>query len=185
MAGFYYPSPYQNGYGYNPYGTVQIPQPTPQQMMQPIPQQTGQQASPQQQTQIPQQSQIMNGGFVHVQSENEARQYPVAPGNSVTFIDDTQAFCYTKTMSTGQFDTPIFKKFKLVEVPDNNITQNAQKAPSEALSPQGYNLEDYALKADVAALRVEIERLESKFENINTKPKSKTTKEAEKNEQST
>lgn len=185
MAGFFYPSPYQNGYGYNPYGTVQIPQPTPQQMMQPIPQQNGQQTAPQQQAQMPQQSQIMNGGFVHVQSENDARQYPVAPGNSVTFIDDTQPFCYTKTMSTGQFDTPIFKKFKLVEVSDNNITQNAQKAPSETLSPQGYNLEDYALKADVERLRAEIERLESKFENINAKPKSKATKEAEKNEQST
>ena len=32
--------------------------------------------------------QIQNGGFINVRSELEARNYPVAPGNSVTFKND-------------------------------------------------------------------------------------------------
>lgn len=174
----YFPATYQNsGYGYNPYAAMQIPQ----QMMQPV--QQGQQAT-QQASQQPPQMQSISGGIIHVQSENEARQYPVAPGNSVTFIDDTQAFCYTKTMSTSQFDAPVFKKFKLVEVPDNSTAQNAQNTPSQTVSQQGYNFEDFALKADLETLRAEIERIENKFENATPK-RAKTVKEADKNEQST
>lgn len=184
MAGFFYPSPYQGGYGYNPYGTVQIPQPAPQQVMQPIPQQNGQQST-QQQNQMPQQSQIMNGGFVHVQSENEARQYPVVPGTSVTFIDDVQSFCYTKTMPFTQFEPPMFKKFKLVEVVENAPIQNAQESPSEPTEKNSYDLSNYALKADLDALRAEFGILVSKMESLTVKAKATPKKEADKNEQST
>ena len=59
--------------------------------------------------------QIQNGGFVSVRSEEEARNYPVAIGNSVTFHDETSAHVYTKTMGCSQFDRPVFKKYKLVE----------------------------------------------------------------------
>lgn len=59
--------------------------------------------------------QIQNGGFISVRSEQEARNYPVAIGNSVTFHDETSAHVYTKTMGFSQLDRPIFKKFKLVE----------------------------------------------------------------------
>lgn len=69
------------------------------------------------QPQFPQNNnqQIQNGGFVSVRSEEEARNYPVAIGNSVTFHDETSAHVYTKTMGCSQFDRPIFKKYKLVE----------------------------------------------------------------------
>ena len=70
------------------------------------------------QPQYPQQqasNQIQNGGFVSVRSEEEARNYPVAIGNSVTFHDETSAHVYTKTMGCSQFDRPVFKKYKLVE----------------------------------------------------------------------
>lgn len=60
-------------------------------------------------------NQIQNGGFVSVRSEEEARNYPVAIGNSVTFHDETSARVYTKTMGCSQFDRPVFKKYKLVE----------------------------------------------------------------------
>ena len=59
--------------------------------------------------------QIQNGGFVSVRSEADARNYPVAPGNSVTFKDENAPYIYTKTMGFSQLDRPIFKKFKLVE----------------------------------------------------------------------
>lgn len=59
--------------------------------------------------------QIQNGGFISVRSEQEARCYPVAIGNSVTFHDETSPHVYTKTMGFSQLDRPIFKKYKLVE----------------------------------------------------------------------
>lgn len=66
----------------------------------------------QQQPQVPQ---IQNGGFISVRNENEARSYPVAPGNSVTFKDETSPYVYTKTMGFSQLDQPIFEKYKLVK----------------------------------------------------------------------
>ena len=55
-------------------------------------------------------AQVQNGGFVTVRSEAEARAYPVAPGTSVTFKNESAPYCYTKTMGFSQFDKPIFEK---------------------------------------------------------------------------
>ena len=69
---------------------------------------------PMPQTQTPaQQSQA--SGFVSVRSEEEARNYPVAYGNSVTFKDENSPYIYTKTMGFSQLDRPIFDKYKLVK----------------------------------------------------------------------
>lgn len=54
-------------------------------------------------------------GFVSVRSEEEARNYPVAYGNSVTFKDENSPYIYTKTMGFSQLDRPIFDKYKLVK----------------------------------------------------------------------
>ena len=58
---------------------------------------------------------IQNNGFVLVRSEQEARNYPVAYGNSVTFKDETAPYVYSKTMGFSQLDRPIFEKYKLVK----------------------------------------------------------------------
>ena len=79
---------------YNPYYQ-------PQQMPQQMPQQI--------------QPQIQNGGFVSVRSEEEARNYPVAQGTSVTFKNETAPYIYTKTTGFSQLDRPMFEKFKLVK----------------------------------------------------------------------
>lgn len=173
----FFPATY-NSYGYNAFSPMQqqmFPQPNVQQI---TPQQT-QQPNVQQSIQQP-----MNGGFVHVQSEQEALQYPVAPGYSVTFRDDAHGLYYSKTMGTNQFEAPQFKKFRLVEVNDETSSQNEREVPSEPSLPGKYNFEDYALKVDLAKLRGQIEALESKFENFSAKPKSKAVKEADKSEQS-
>ena len=88
-------------------------------------QQFPQMQAPLQNMQQPQQ--IQNGGFVSVRNEGEARSYPVAPGNSITFKDETAPYVYTKTMGFSQLDRPIFEKFKLVkeEVAEpSNLPQN-------------------------------------------------------------
>lgn len=71
---------------------------------------------PTQMYQQPQQTpQIQNGGFVSVRSEEEARNYPVAQGTSVTFKNETAPYIYTKTTGFSQLDRPMFEKFKLVK----------------------------------------------------------------------
>ena len=65
------------------------------------------------QTQTP--AQQTQTGFVSVRSEEEARNFPVAYGNSVTFKDENAPYIYTKTMGFSQLDRPIFDKYKLVK----------------------------------------------------------------------
>lgn len=89
---------------------------------------------------------IQNGGFISVRSEQEARSYPVAIGNSVTFHDETSPYVYTKTMGFSQLDRPVFKKYKLVE------EKIEEEAPSEVDT----------LKTDIKKLWCEINALKRK-----------------------
>lgn len=100
--------------------------------------------------------------FVHVPSEDVARAYTVAPGGSVTFINDNAPYCYTKTAGVNQFDTPIFRKFRLVEetspVEQQKMSQNAQENNPSKITAE-------AINAEIDTLRTRIEALESKFNN--------------------
>ena len=109
------------------------------------------------------------GGIVHVQNEGVARNYPVAPGNSVTFINDTAPYCYIKTVGYMPTDPPDFRIYQRVD----NMPAEASTAPSEARNSEGYNLATDTLKGEIEALRCRIEALENK-----TKPASR--KETEK-----
>ena len=105
-----------------------------------------------QMTAQPQPMQIQNGGFVSVRSAQEAFNYPVALGNSVTFKDETAPYIYVKTRGFSQLEEPIFEQFQLVKV------DNSQKAaePVQATSTE------YALRSDLTALQEEIDLLKKK-----------------------
>lgn len=100
----------------------------------------------------PQPMQIQNGGFVSVRSAQEAFNYPVALGNSVTFKDETAPFIYVKTRGFSQLEEPIFEQFQLVKV------DNTQKAVDPAQTTSA----EYALKSDLSALQDEIDLLKKK-----------------------
>lgn len=69
-----------------------------------------------QQPQMPQiGQQAQASSIVSVRSEEEARSYPVAFGNSVTFKDENAPYIYTKTMGFSQLDTPKFERYKVVK----------------------------------------------------------------------
>ena len=51
----------------------------------------------------------IQSGFVSVQSEQEARMYPVALDNSITFMDECAPYMYVKTMGRSRFDPPTFR----------------------------------------------------------------------------
>lgn len=128
----FYPtySPYQYAPQY------QQPQYTPNAMQQPT--QTAQTYQP------PVQNQVQNGGFVTVRSEEEARNYPVAPGTSITFKNESAPYCYTKTMGFSQLEAPRFEKFRLVkEESDYTVDSHSEVEQSPV---------DYATKDDLAAV---------------------------------
>ena len=136
-----YPATYQP-MGYNPYY---------QQMM-------AQQAQQQAQGQQAQQNapQIQQSGFILVRSEDEAKNYPVAPGASVTFKDETRPYCYVKTMGFNQFDRPMFERYRLVK-------EDAPNEPKTDESGKGEEHIDYATKHDLDGIWDEIEALKSKI----------------------
>lgn len=134
---------------------------------------------PYQATSQPQQpiqpQQIHNGGYVSVRSEDEARMHPVAPGNSVTFINELAPFIYKKTMGFSQFDRPIFEIFRLVpEKPPTS--ENADKPIKDVTYAEKSEIE--ALQATIEALKGNIDTLNGKISGLEPK-KPKTKKEGE------
>ena len=152
-------SPYQNAY--NPY---QQYQPNFQQQMQ---NQSNYQQS---------QQQIQNGGFVSVHNENEARNYPIAPGNSVTFKDENAPYVYTKTQGFSQLDRPVFEKYRLVKEEEYQPQQVAQSAPTSAEKTEQASNIDYALKSDLKVLWDEIEALKKQMPKSQEEIKNKIEK---------
>ena len=110
------------------------------------------------QAQIPQQAtqpQIQNGGFITVRSAQEAYNYPVAIGNSVTFKDETAPYIYVKTRGFSQLEEPIFEQFQLVKV-DN---QKQAEMPVQEGQNQSSKSIEYAVKSDLTELWSDLEAL--------------------------
>ena len=110
--------------------------------------------------------QIQNGGFVSVRSAQEAFNYPVALGNSVTFKDETAPYIYVKTRGFSQLEEPVFEQFQLVKV---NTAQKASETPVQAIEVREGNDTGYALKSDTAALWDEIEALKEEIDLLKKK----------------
>ena len=177
---------YNNGFPMN-YNYYQ--QPIMPQMMQPVQQmpmpqmqQQVQQAQPATQ-QINQQAQypMVQGGFVRVRNENEARMYPVQPGCSITFVDESIPYCYTKTVNMGQLDRPIFEKYRLVKEEDAPAPVEALNKPVEmpTIDSSVFATKDEiaAFRADIEAIRADIETFRGDLYGLAGKKKTTTKKE--------
>lgn len=112
------------------------------------------------QSQQMQQPTIQQSGFVLVPSEQEARNYPVAPGNSITFKDERAPYCYVKTMGFNQLDPPTFERYRLVKEEAPVMAQNTSTAQDSADSNKHTS---YALKSDLDAIRDELDALRDKL----------------------
>lgn len=156
----FYPATYQ------PY---QYPQQYQYQNFQQIPQQMNNYQSNMQQ----QPQQIQNGGFISVHNIQEAINYPVAPGNSVTFKDENSPYIYVKTKGFSQLEEPIFKKFRLIEESDTQPQES-----TTTVTEQAVNYADFAKQADVTALWSEIEMLKKQIADITVKPDRAKKKES-------
>lgn len=108
----------------------------------------------------PQQQQARSNDFIMVPNEETARNYPVAPGNSVNFKDENASYIYTKTMGFSQFDQPIFKKYKLIEEETRNLPEKAVEV-NEAI-----NVSINDLKSKIEANSSEIEALKKELTEL-------------------
>lgn len=108
-----------------------------------------------------------SNGFVSVGSEQEARNYPVAPGNSVTFKHDTQPYVYVKTQSFNQMEPPAFKKYRLVEELAD-MPAVAEKQPAS-----------FASRTEIEELRQAYAQLSDKVEAIRKSVNLFTDKEVD------
>ena len=113
-----------------------------------------QQTQYQMQTQMPQNTpqQIQNGGFISVRSEDEARNYAVAHGNSVTFFNENGTEVYVKTLGFGQFDTPVFDIYDLIK--------RTPKQPEPVIEEPKI---EYATKDDLSAVIADIKALKKQI----------------------
>lgn len=138
-------------------------------------QQQQQNFTPQQQAYVPQQNvsqqQVQNGGFVNVRSETEARNYPVALGNVVTFKDETAPYIYTKTMGFSPLDIPRFEIYKQVPDPSQE-QQQVEQRPQESEIDSVRN-EMNNMKQEISALWQSLDELKNdrvKSNNTTKKP---------------
>ena len=156
MANYNY-NPYMYGYG-NPY-------------------QYGNNYQLQQPQQATQQAQRMNNSFITVQNEEEARNYPVAPSNSVLMRDENSGYIYCKTMGYSQLDKPTFERYRLVK---DDITP--EKAQKDVLADKPINNIEYATKSEYEAIMSDITALKKEVNALKRKLNRKEEKEVEDDE---
>lgn len=159
----YFPNYYSPSY-YQPMPFVQQPV---QQPVAQMPQQMQQQP-----VQAPQQE-IRQNGFIRVKDESEVDAYPIAPGNSVTFIHETEPFVFVKTLGFSQFDRPVKERYRLVkETPDE--PNKADFGADKEIASKGV---EYAKAADVAKLQRDVEALRVSVKTLNERKTRKVVTE--------
>lgn len=99
--------------------------------------------------QYPQNAPVQQGGVIPVRSEADARNYPVAPGNSIVFKDENAPYIYVKTMGFSQFDSPSFEKYRL---------QKEEPSPAQG--------DAYAMRSELAMLAAKINDIDAKLKAI-------------------
>lgn len=131
----------------NPYMPYGYPQYTPQPQIQPQPE-------------PPKQIQY---SVVNAPSIDYAKNYPVAPGNCVSFKIDNQPFLCTKSMSFSPLDKPVFDVYRLVKEEDTEIQVQENKP-------------EYALKEDITVIENRLSEIEKALKPV---PKKKPVKTEE------
>ena len=156
MAYNYYPQ-----LMYQPYQQQQIPQ----QQMPMLPQMQSQN----QQLPVPttvQTPQIQNGGFVLVPNENIAYNYPVAPGNCVTFKIEGQPIVIEKSMGFSQIEPPKIERYRLTKedlVEQPHEDENTKEIITFAEQSEVDDIKDLmdSIKDEIKILRADVNKLMS------------------------
>ena len=89
--------------------------------------------------------------------------WPIAPGSSITFKDETAPYVYTKTMGFSQLDRPQFETYRLIK---EDEPEARQPAVQQGQASQSTENTSYALKSDVEVLVAAYNRLQKDFDEI-------------------
>ena len=113
-----------------------------------------------QQYQQQQSPQIQSGGFIPVKSIEEAYNWPVAPGNSITFKDENSPYVYTKTKGFSPLEPPVFERYRLVKEEDQR-TEKPAEAAKTAPETVDYSTDIKTIYEEIDALKKQIKALQS------------------------
>lgn len=113
--------------------------------------------------QVQQPQQIQNGGYMTVRSEDEARNYPIALGNSMTFFNEREPYCYKKTMGFSPLDRPTFERYRIIKEESPDIQDNADTRTNTQESNKNENMRKIENEIDI--LNERIDRLEKRYES--------------------
>lgn len=101
---------------------------------------------------------------IPIRNEQEVLNYPVAPGNSVSFKHESEPYIYIKTMGISPFDSPEIVKYERIKEkigsPDKSSIDSVQSLKEDDLK---------LIRDDIESVKAEIKQIKSRIEEINSK----------------
>ena len=132
-----------------------------------------------QQVPNPMMQQTQQNGLIPVRSEQEVLNFPVAPGNSVSFSHESEPYIYVKTMGLSQFDRPSIVKYKLIKEELGSETTNSNNSsPNDTKAVNEDDLKP--ILDDLKLIHDEIESIKKKIDDIDKVNRKQTTQAKEK-----
>lgn len=132
-----------------------------------------------QQVPNPMVQQTQQNGLIPVRSEQEVLNFPVAPGNSVSFSHESEPYIYVKTMGLSQFDRPSIVKYKLIKEELGSETTNPNNSsPNDTKTVNEGDLKP--ILDDLKLIHDEIESIKKKIDDIDKVNRKQTTQAKEK-----
>ena len=117
----------------------------------------------------PMQQPVQNIGYIPVTNEDMARNYPVAPGNSLTFRNEDGNYIYVKSMGFSKYDKPIFEKYELVKESGQVI--------EEPVKVRDYGTEIDNLNRTLSDIQVELSSLKEQRKRQSNRRRKDTEEE--------
>lgn len=130
---------FPNGYQYNGYPAMN-PQVQPTQQ-------------PQMQT-----PQIQNGGFLSAPNEDYVLNYPVGPGNCLTFKIEGKPIVIEKSMGFSQLESPKIERYKLIK---EDISQTAETGQDDGIDIKSIVESIDKTNDEIETIWAEIDRLKN------------------------
>ena len=105
--------------------------------------------------------QIQNGGFMVIPNEEMVKNYPVAPGNCVTFKIEGKPIVMEKSMGFSQFESPRIDRYRLVK-------EEPEEIKEEEVKENDFDYEE--IRTDIDKLWGAIDEIKSIIDKPTEKP---------------
>lgn len=128
------------------------------------------QMQPQMQPQQNPQNSIQTS-LLSIPNEQEARSFPIVPGNCLIFRDETEPCVYIKTLGFSPQELPTF------DIYVKKTPSNASSATDSGANEKDIDLSVYAAKDDLRALEAELVEIRRELSAL--KPRKKVIREVE------